>query len=191
MATFSLTLPEGLDERRKAQFASKSYLAGTDGNPVPTQREFHDPILSLRQHGDESVRAVTPLWLGDRGMIASSTATLMARGESYPLGKELVRGKLNQIRGMVADWEARGLEVTPRVRESIQAAGRSFGKIIALEKNDAKAQELGTTALEGAFQAAREQVSCYCEKLLAAKQRQTPKLAAIQSCYLRRRLPDS
>lgn len=191
MATFSLTLPEGLDERRKAQFASKSYLAGTDGNPVPTRREFHDPILSLRQHGDESVRAVTPLWLGDRGLIASSTATLMARGESYPLGKELVRGKLNQIRGMVADWEARGLEVTPRVRESIQAAGRSFGKIIALEKNDAKAHELGTTALEGAFQAARELVSCYCEKLLAAKQRQTPKLATIQSFYLRRRLPDS
>ena len=191
MATFSLTLPEGLDERRKAQFSSKSYLAGTDGNPVPTQREFHDPLLSLRQHGDESVRAVTPLWLGDRGMIASSTATLMAREEPYPLGKELVRGKLNQIRGMVADWEARGLEITPKVRESIQAAGRNFGSIIALDKKDTRSRELEAIALEGAFQAARELVDCYCEKLLAAKQRQSPTLPTIQSFYLRQRLPDA
>jgi len=191
MATFSLTLPAGLDERRKALFAAKSFLAGTDGNPVPTQREFRDPVLSLRQHGDETVRAVTPLWLGERGMIASSTATLMARDEPYPLDKELIRGKLNQIRGMVADWEARGLDISTKVRDAILAAGKSFGRIIALEKEDPKSKELGTIALESAFQAARELVACYCEKLLAAKQRQAPRLPTLQSFYLRRRLPDA
>lgn len=190
MANFSLRLPNDMGGPRKSTLVANAYLAGTDGNPVPTRREFHDPILGLRQHGDESVRAVTPLWLGNRGMIASSTATLIGREEPYPLVKELVRGKLNQIRGMVADWEMRGLEITPEVRSSILSAGKKLGRVIGLEKQDSRADEYCNHALEGAFQAARDLVACYCDKLMAAKQRQAPRLPTVQSFYLRCRLPD-
>ncbi len=191
MATFSLKLPDDLEGKQKSLLVEKSYLAGTDGNPVPTQREFKDPILGLRQHGDEAVRAVTPWWLNSRGMIASSTATLMNREAPYPLVKELARGKLNQIRGMVAEWESRGLEITPTVRSSILGAGKKLAEVVGLAPRDARFDACSSAALESAFGAATDLIGCYCEKLIAAKQRQTPQLPTTQSFYLRKTLPNS
>ena len=75
---------------------------------------------------NESGRLFVPWPVEGFGTPIVGTATLAERTEPYNLAVELARGKLNDVRNQLADWEQMGLRTTP---ELDSAAGRGAADV--------------------------------------------------------------
>jgi hypothetical protein len=157
-------LPSGLPHDLVQQLEWSCLAGGPDNMPWQTQAEVNNGLLSLSRGTDESGYVVAPWPIEGIGQVMGTSATLMLRPQPYQLVVELARGKVNQVRGQAADWEAGGLQVPAELTELIYQASCTFGRAVCStspEEITALAQE----ALALGYRAAGQLVDAYVRQV--------------------------
>ncbi|MBI3465909.1 MAG: endo-1,4-beta-xylanase, partial [Planctomycetes bacterium] len=86
------------------------------------------------------------------------------------------RGKLNQVRNQLADWQANGLEAPQAVEERLGEALDHFVWAASSLHQPQMAAERAEAAIAAAQQASELLCDAFCEQALASRHRQSPKL---------------
>ncbi|MGQ9771270.1 MAG: hypothetical protein ACUVQG_12015 [Thermogutta sp.] len=116
-----------------------AYLAGFDRIPWKAEVRLRSEILEIQRPRGPSASLTTPWPIGNNGLIALSTGTLVERSKPYHLWTELLRGKLGQLLNQYGEWQTRGLEVPAGVEQSIVRAIDLLGdSIFSQRKNGEK-----------------------------------------------------
>src|SRR5262249_50805329 len=139
----SFLVPAGLSGDAARYLERACVAGGPDNMPWPTEVRVEPEQLQVRRAVDESGYLLVPWEVGEIGRLMGSTATLMERPDAYCLPVELARGKINQLRGQAADWQAGGLVLTDELEKRIKDIGLAFGRAAVRtppEKAAAKAQ---------------------------------------------------
>ncbi|HEY1379372.1 MAG TPA: endo-1,4-beta-xylanase [Gemmataceae bacterium] len=161
---------------------------GYDNMPAPTQVVRDPGAIRLVRDVDESGYLVVPWDVNGVGRFMGSSATLIERPDPYSLGVELARGKLNQLRGQVADWRAVGLQVPAELDEQIRAASLRFGRAATAPPSPA-ADADALAALELAYKAANDLVRVYTDQMFQARHQRQPKLDTLLGVRLNGPVP--
>ena len=139
------------------------FVATFDYIPIPTKTELDGNILTLKKDGNESSYIDVTWPVAGRGLIRFRTSTLIMNRQPYYLLQELCRGKLNQLRMRIAEWNGPGFNLDPNIPTQLKQLVRQFNSSIddplseaSIEKvthtlNDAV--ELGDRLLHQASQA--------------------------------------
>src|SRR5688572_28256201 len=131
MGTMQFQLPPNLTEDLLAELECVSVAGGQDRTAYPTQAIVEDSQLILNRRIDESGSVNVPWDVPGAGRLMVHSATLMERLTPYHLLIELARGKINQLRGQMADWLMGGLIVAPPLADKIHQATAQFAKAVA------------------------------------------------------------
>jgi GH35 family endo-1,4-beta-xylanase len=111
------------------------------------------------------------------------TATLAQRATPYWLPLELARGKLDQVRNQLANWQSIGLKVEAALHEELGEAHRRFYRAATSSREDqgnARAQE----ALAAALRVGENLVGHYGRQVLALRHQQYARLVTLWGCQL-------
>src|SRR5262249_13446882 len=109
MATTTVQPPAGLSPPRPPQPERSCLGGGPDNMPYATHAHVQPSHVALTVDSDDSGYLIAPWAVAGFGQLMGSSATLMQRSAPYSLLVELARGKVNQVRGQLADWESGGL----------------------------------------------------------------------------------
>jgi len=115
-------LPAGVEGLLQHAFFAKDY----DQAPVPTPITITDNQLIASWTLSESRYFQIPWTVGTDRVLVTSTPTLRETGQPYRLMIELARGKLNQVRTQLAEWQSIGLRPPQHFEESLLATTRLF-----------------------------------------------------------------
>lgn len=159
-----------------AETAQQAYLAGPDLIPWQRRVQFQGNELLIERGMSDSGQLCIPWQVGDDGMLTLSTASLMERPSPYHLAVELARGKLNQVRNQLADWQTNGLEVPQTVEERLHESLGHFVWAASSLHDTQMAAERADAAIAAAQQASELLCDAFCEQALASRHRQSPKL---------------
>lgn len=157
----------------------RTYIAGSDQIPWLARYRIIDGLLVIEPSIADSARLHAPWTVEGFGEVMLCTATLMQREKPYHLGVELARGKINQVRNQLAEWQNAGLVVTPAVQEAVERAMHRFAQAATVQHDAAAAAQRADEALEAALQAADALTGSYTEQALAVRHRQASKLPAL------------
>src|SRR5262245_54645927 len=108
MATTTFQLPAGLSPEVARELERSCLAGGPDNMPYATHAHVQPSHGALTVHSDDSGYLIAPWKVAGFGQLMGSSATLMQRPAAYNLIVELARGKVNQVRGQLADWESGG-----------------------------------------------------------------------------------
>src|SRR5262245_61371173 len=131
MGTMLFQLPPDIPADALCELERASVAGGQDCMPYPTQAVLDDGQLLLHRRIDESGCLNVPWSVAGAGRLMAHSATLMERLTPYQLPIELARGKINQLRGQMADWLMGGLMLAPSLADKIQQATAQFGKAVS------------------------------------------------------------
>jgi hypothetical protein len=176
-------IPGGLPTAATQALTRACLAGGYDRTPVPTRIDLREDRIILQRDADESGFVQIPWMVDGTGHMMVSTATLMEKISPYHLILELTRGKLNQVRGQTADWEAAGLVISSTLRELIQRSTHAFAQAI-LDLPEGESYRQAQLGLSLAHQAADELIDLYSHQLFALRHDRDPKLDAFISCRL-------
>jgi hypothetical protein len=182
MGVMSFQLPADVPADLREELGRSCIAGGHDTMPWPTEARVDDGRLSVRREAEESGFLLAPWDIPGFGRLMGMTGTLIERGESYPFLLELARGKLNQLRGQAADWEAAGLRVPPDLAQEIQDVNRAFSHAVS-QSGPAK-DPLAGRALELSYRAARRLVGLYVEQMFQVRHQRQSRLDAALGCRL-------
>src|SRR4051794_19944184 len=90
---------------------AKAYMTGQDRTPSRVQADLRGDLLSIARPGPESGRVTLPWPVHGHGRPMLTTANLTERPGPFHLAVELARGRLNDVRNQMADWQLMGLAV--------------------------------------------------------------------------------
>jgi len=179
-------MPNGLlrlivppDSRLTPRLAERGYMAGPDQIPWHCRTRLHDGELTVERHVTDSGRFHIPWPVPGHGEVVLSTATLMERDRPYQLVVELARGKVNQVRGQIADWQSIGLVAPPKLETAMHKALGHLSRAVTSQHDPAKAAEHAEKAIVVALDVADLLVASYIDQALAARQRQSPRTTAV------------
>lgn len=165
MGTLTFQLPSGLSPELVWEMERACLIGGPDTMPYPTRQQVHPDRLLLQRATDESGYLVAP-WQIDRiGLLMGTSATLMERAAPYHLLVELARGKVNQVRNQLVDWESAGLIVPPALRERIHRAAQTFGHAVC-SGDVGELLQRAQQALEQSHRAACDLVEAYVQQVM-------------------------
>lgn len=171
MGSMSFLLPNPLSGAAAATLRDAcvaSTVGYYDQSPVPTTARIDGDRLILTRHQNESGYLVVPWPVEPFGTLVVSSSTLRERAEPYRLLVELARGKLNQVRGQVDEWQRIGLETRKDFDVTLVEVTRMFGRA-ALAPTGAEADQLAARVLEKAHGLADRLVRDYVEQMLATR----------------------
>jgi hypothetical protein len=100
----------------------------------------------------------------------------MERERPYHLEVELARGKVNQVRSQLAEWQSLGLMPTEPLSNKLHEAVELFSQAATSQHEPAAAAARAQEAIEAAMQAALLLGTSFTEQALAARLRQTARL---------------
>lgn len=158
-------LPTGAMER--------AYLAGIEGVPWRSRNQWiarghSEPTEFVIERNVRESGNLNVLWqVPGQGTLTLSSASLMERSEPYLLPVELARGTLNRLRNQMADWEAQGLRISPKLDALRQAATSSFVKAATSQQDWLVASESAQESLQSGLSAADQ----LCAEWIAFGQR--------------------
>jgi hypothetical protein len=181
MWPMTFQLPPGVPHDIAQQLESSCLAGGPDNMPLPTQVSRHGDTLVLTGSSDESVYLVAPWKVDGFGQVVGTSATLMYRPQPYNLVVELARGKVNQVRGQVADWQAGGLQSTPELTELIRQASHTFGHAVCATAAE-EISSLSQQALAMGYQAASDLVTAYIRQVFQIRHQRQDQL--VLACRL-------
>jgi hypothetical protein len=130
MGSMHFHLPSSLPTGGAHALQCARFTGGYDRTPFPTERHIQNKLLHVVKPQNESCSFGVPWPVPNLGFPVTTTATLRERSDPYFLLIELARGKLNQVRNAVADWQAQGLAPSAAVQAEYKAAHRAFGRAI-------------------------------------------------------------
>lgn len=173
MGLFKFRLPPSLNEPNDLE---QAYVTGQDRTPSHARIEVRDDLLLVHRETTESGRVFVPWPVAGYGRPYVGTATLAERAHPYNLAVELARGKINDVRNQLADWQQLGLKVPAEADRHLDSARKSFARAAtSQDRPEASAQFSGTT-LTHTFAAGRKLVEAYTEQVLRTRLEHTPKL---------------
>lgn len=182
MGTMTFQLPAGLPPEIARELERSCVAGGPDNMPYPTRRILQQNQLRLVRPADESGYLLAPWRIDGAGQLMGSSATLMER-PSYQLLVELSRGKVNQVRNQLADWEAAGLAVPAPLRALVHDAALEFGRGVCSGDPAVTADHAGR-ALELSHRAADDLARTYVEQVLQVRHQRQEKLDVALTCPL-------
>lgn len=183
MGTMLFQLPPNLPDQALAELECASIAGGQDCMPYPTQAIVEDNQLVVQRRLDESGCINVPWDVPGAGRLMVHSATLMERLAPYDLLIELARGKINQLRGQMADWLMGGLVLPPPLAEKIQQATRQFAKAVA-KTPSAEALAEAQQALAQGFAVSENLVQAYVEQVFQVRHSRQPRLDTWLCCGL-------
>lgn len=166
-----------------AEFVDQALFNGPDQVPWPAELVIQDNQLVCRPHVAESGSLQIPWPVRGFGIPMLRTATLAYRAAPYCLPLELARGKLNQVRNQLADWQTIGLSVDASLHKQLREAHRLFYRAATtdeVEQTNALAQE----ALAAALRVGEDLVGHYGRQVLSLRHQQYPRLVTLWGCQL-------
>lgn len=184
MGTMNFQLPRQLPAQAADAWRFACIAGGYDHTPSPTTVRVKDDRMTLTRPTDESGYLVTPWPVNGAGLLMTSSATLMERAAPYSLNLELARGKLNQVRGQLADWKHVGLSTTPEFDAQYKDALREFGRAVIAGPGD-DADRIALDSLGRSYALAESLIGLYVDQLLTVRRARQPKLDTHLSCRLR------
>jgi hypothetical protein len=188
MGIMHFLLPDDLPEDSAQELLRACVVGGPDNMPYPTQVRRDNGRLTLGRNVDESGALVVPWFVPGAGCLMETTGTLMERPAPYHLPVELARGKVNQVRGQLADWLAGGLQVPAAVAQQIKDATRAFSRAVTHLPSD-QAGVHAQDALVLGHQAAEELAQLYVDQVLQVRHQRQPRLDTALGCRLGTVLP--
>jgi len=112
------------------------------------------------------------------------TATLTERSAPYHLELELARGKLNDVRNQVAEWNQLGLATTPELDLTLKKAGREFVQAAgALESSDLRGLH-SARCLAESWRAGELLIETYTSQILDNRMAAASRLPTLFGCML-------
>jgi len=181
MWPMTFQLPPGVSHEIAQQLEWSCLAGGPDNMPLPTQVHLHGNLLTLAGSGDDSVYLVAPWRIEGVGQVMGTSATLMSRQLPYNLVVELARGKVNQVRGQAADWQAGGLQTSAELNELIRRASHTFGHAVCATVAE-EVSTLAQQALSMGYQAATQLVQAYVRQVFQIRHQRHDHL--VLSCRL-------
>lgn len=184
MGITTFQLPAGLSPAIAAELERACLAGGPDNMPYPTRHRLYPDRMQLDRPTEESGYLVAPWPIADVGVLMGSSATLMERSNPpYQLLVELARGKVNQVRNQLADWEAGGLIVSDDLRELVHQATLRFGHGICAD-DPAELTRLTQQALDMSYRASGEMARAYVNQVFQIRHQRQEKLDTALSCRL-------
>ena len=129
MGQLSFLLPGDLSPAARVCLQSAAMLGGYDLTPIPTTQTVDGDRLVIDRDTADSGHITCPWPVPGQGTPVLMSTTLRERPEPYSFLVELVRGKVNQVRTQVAEWESAGLEITTEEAAQSRAITKAFGEI--------------------------------------------------------------
>ena len=162
--------------RLNADSAKRAYICGYDFTPWPCRSRLENDQLVIDRETDDSGNLMVPWAIDGEAEIMLSTATLIEKEQPYVLAVELARGKINQVRNQLDDWQSIGLSVPQALNDTVRRAQECFARAVTRQDNPQEASQLADQGLAIALEASRQLIACYTQQALGARHRQTKKL---------------
>lgn len=177
MGTMTFQLPSAADVRSIPDLERGYVAGGPDNMPWPThvQVDPDERLLRVSRGVDESGYLVVPWEVPGIGRLMGASATLMERSTPYSLLIEQARGKVNQLRGQLADWRAGGLNVPQPLLLAVHEASLAFGRSVTQPPSE-QANVQALDALGLAYHRADELVGAYVEQVFQIRHQRQPRL---------------
>jgi hypothetical protein len=161
-----------------------AYVTGQDRSPARAEVSVRDGVLVVAREAPESGRLHVPWPVRGHGRPVVATATLAERPEPYNLAVELARGKLNDVRNQLADWQQMGLAVSRELAADLHGARRAFARAATSQDQPEVAAAAAAETLAHAFEAGRKLAESYTEQVLRRRLEQAPRLPTLLACGL-------
>lgn len=174
VGTLRLIVPE--TERPSDFVVQQTYLTGFDGIPAYCRARCNGEELLVEREGTESVKVHIPWQVAGYGRPLVATGTLQQRDRPYFLPLELARGKLNQVRNQLADWQQLGLETPEAVSTKLAESLQWFTAAACGQSDLAQCAADAQRALCSGFEAADLLAAAYCEQALTVRHLTAAKL---------------
>lgn len=162
----------------------QAYVTGHDLLPTSKHIVIENGQLVCHHSVGQSATFFLPWPVDGLGQLMLRTATLLDRPKPYQLQVELARGKLNQVRSQLADWQSAGLEPSRASRESLDQAMRHFVRAVSHQHDPATTAAEATLALKHGVAAAESLTRDYTRQALTARHRQYAQLGTLLACSL-------
>ena len=170
MGSISFLLPNPVPAAAEASLKNAFFAVGYEQAPVPTTLDIQDNRLIATWSLSESRYLFIPWPVGPFGTLVTATAAIRETTEPYRLMIELARGKLNQVRSQVADWQSIGLRTPDGFDQTLADTTRLFVRALLAAPQDA--DMLATRVLEQTFVLADILVREFIEQLLDTRHQQ-------------------
>ena len=165
MAVFKYRLPPLAD--RSA--LGRAYMTGLDRSATRLRVAVEGDLLICRREGEESGRLFVPWPIAGYGTAFVGTATLGERAEPYDLAVELARGKLNDVRNQLADWQLMGLRVGDALIAKLAEAQSAFFRAVTSRTEPDLAGESAAKSLAATWEAGQILVEHYIQQVIQTR----------------------
>ena len=162
MSVFKYRLPPSAN--RSA--VGRAYMTGLDRSATRLRVTVEGDLLVCRREGEESGRLFVPWPIPGFGTAYVGTATLGERAAPYDLAVELARGKLNDVRNQLADWQLMGLRVGSALTSKLDEAQRSFFRAVTSRADPAAATNAAERSLAATWEAGQALVEHYIQQVI-------------------------
>jgi hypothetical protein len=156
--------------------ASRIYMTGLDRVPWPARIQLNSEGFTLERAVNDSGNIHVPWNVPGHGLTTVTTGSLMERERPYHLEVELARGKVNQVRSQLAEWQSIGLLPTDVVADKLREAIEQFAHAATSQHDPPAAAQRAQQAIESSMQAALLLGTSFTEQALAARFRQASRL---------------
>jgi hypothetical protein len=139
----------------------KAYVTGLDRTPGRMVVQLKPGLLICQRESPESGRLHVAWPVEGFGTLMLNTATLADRDEPYDLAVELARGRLNDVRNQLADWQQMGLPTRGTIDELLRRSKHAFSIAATSRDDPKKAAAASQVSLIAALRAAELMVDDY------------------------------
>ncbi len=141
--------------------SSQASIIGLDGRIHPTRLEWEDNTLICRRTAAESGKVHLTWNVENYGPVVVSTTSLKERDAPYNLLIELARGKLSEVRDQAAAWDQARMTLPTEYKGTIRESFQKFSQATSRQHSFSEANDLASSSLSLAFDAARVLTSSY------------------------------
>jgi hypothetical protein len=164
MGVMTFHIPAKMPHGARAAVDLARFAGGYDHTPFPSDVLVKGEQLTLTRSQNESGYVTVPWPVDGVGFPVTTSATLRERAEPYRLLVELARGKVNQVRSQVAEWDMAGVGTPADTRAVLLAATKRFGTA-SLDPNGAEADAAAGRVLADAYAAADKAVAGFADSI--------------------------
>lgn len=190
MGVFSFQFPEDLNPSFQKELESSFMSGGPDTMPFYSTAKISNTLMTVSRDEPESGFLNAPWVIPGHGNFITTSSTLSLKDQPYSLLTELARGKINQVRSYLADWEMGGLSIPESLRQLILNASHQFGKCFS--NSDQKSRNTSAeTSLGLAYAAADQLMREYMRQIFALRHSENQPIEAGITGRVTSPLPES
>lgn len=164
-------------ERITDDVIQRIYMAGLDRVPWYCRVHRTADGFAMERMVSDSGNLYVPWMVPGFGEVTLGTGSLMERERPYHLLVELARGKVNQVRSQLAEWQSIGLTPPKPLMDKLHEAVEQFALAATSQHEPATSAPHAERAIEAALHAAALLATTFTEQALAVRYRQAAKLS--------------